>query len=172
MKIIVALYFVMLYITATTSYMKCCGGYGYGYGCATVPSVNAKHSLRPKVSLLAMSDRTPDRTEATATEGYLKKLSIQKIMNTNIANVIQYTDCDQINITSVYLNIDKVKGVYFAKDVKNVIFTLPYDLSDLYYYDKDIEMIYKVSNKTRINMKSLSRFVFQSFNNNIDGIMF
>lgn len=163
MKIIaVAFSFLMLYITATTSYMKC-GGSGYG-GFATVPSVNAKHSLRPKASLLAMSDGT--------TDGYLKKLSIQKIMNTNIANVIQYTECDQINITSVYLNIDKVKGVYFAKDVKNVIFTLPYDLSDLYYYDKNIEVIYKVSNKTRINMKSLSRFVFQSFNNNIDGIMF
>ena len=160
MKIIaVAFSFLMLYITATTSYMK-----GSGYGFATVPSMNAKHSLRPKVSLLAMSGET--------TDGYLKKLSIQKIMNTNIANVIQYTECDQINITSVYLNIDKVKGVYFAKDVKNVIFTLPYDLSDLYYYDKDIEVIYKVSNKTRINMKSLSRFVFQSFNNNIDGIMF
>lgn len=164
MKIIaVAFSFLMLYITATTSYMKC-GGSGYG-GVATLPSVNAKHSLRPKASrtVLAMSGET--------TEGYLKKLSIQKIMNTNIANVIQYTECDQINITSVYLNIDKVKGVYFAKDVKNVIFTLPYDLSDLYYYDKDIEVIYKVSNKTRINMKSLSRFVFQSFNNNIDGIM-
>lgn len=166
---VVAFSFVMLYITATTSYMNIKGYYG---------GVVAKNTRRPTVSapvstsLLAMSDRTPDRTEATATEGYLKKLSIQKIMNTNIANVIQYTDCDQINITSVYLNIDKVKGVYFAKDVKNVIFTLPYDLSDLYYYDKDIEVIYKVSNKTRINMKSLSRFVFQSFNNNIDGIMF
>ena len=163
MKIIaVAFSFLMLYITATTSYMKC-GGSGYG-GVATLPSVNAKHSLRPKASLLTMTGET--------TEGYLKKLSIQKIMNTNIANVIQYTECDQINITSVYLNIDKVKGVYFAKDVKNVIFTLPYDLSDLYYYDKDIEVIYKVSNKTRINMKGLDRFVFQSFNNNIDGIMF
>jgi hypothetical protein len=165
MKIIAAFSFLMLYITATTSYMKC-GGYG-GYGCygfATVPSVNARYSLRPKVSLLAMSDGT--------TDGYLKKLNIQHIMNTNVANVIKYTDCDQINITSVYLNIDKVKGVYFAKDVKNVIFTLPYDLSDLYYYDKNIEVIYKVSNKTRINMKGLDRFVFQSFNNNIDGIMF
>ena len=168
MKIIATtLSFLMLYITATTSYMKC-GGSGYG-GVATLPSVNAKHSLRrPKVSLLTMTGGTTGET----TDGYLKKLSIQKIMNTNIANVIQYTECDQINITSVYLNIDKVKGVYFAKDVKNVIFTLPYDLSDLYYYDKDIEVIYKVSNKTRINMKGLDRFVFQSFNNNIDGIMF
>jgi len=62
--------------------------------------------------------------------------------------------------------------VYFAKDVKNVIFTLPYDLSDLYYYDKDVEVIYKISNKTRINLKNINRFVFQNFNNNVDGILF
>ena len=77
---------------------------------------------------------------------------------------------EQINITSIYLNIDKVKGVYFAKDVKNVIFTLQDNLSDLYYYDgKDSNdpksgVIYKISNNTRINMKGLDRFVFQSFN--------
>lgn len=123
-------------------------------------------ALRPasQVSLLAKKE--------TGTDGYLKTLSIQKIMNTSITTVIKDTECDQINITSVYLNIDKVKAVYFAKDVKNVIFTLPTDLSDLYYYDKDAEVIYKISNKTRINMKSLNRFVFQSFNNNVDGILF
>lgn len=124
-------------------------------------------ALRPasQVSLFA-------KAKGTETDGYLKTLSIQKIMNTSITTVIRYTECDQINITSVYLNIDKVKAVYFAKDVKNVIFTLPSDLSDLYYYDKDAEVIYKISNKTRINMKSLNRFVFQSFNNNVDGILF
>jgi len=125
-------------------------------------------ALRPasQVSLLAKKET------GTGTDGYLKTLSIQKIMNTSITTVIKDTECDQINITSVYLNIDKVKAVYFAKDVKNVIFTLPTDLSDLYYYDKDAEVIYKISNKTRINMKSLNRFVFQSFNNNVDGILF
>uniref|UniRef100_A0A6C0LF73 Uncharacterized protein n=1 Tax=viral metagenome TaxID=1070528 RepID=A0A6C0LF73_9ZZZZ len=103
---------------------------------------------------------------------YLKTLSIRKIMNTNIINRVNETECDQINITSVYLNIDKVNAVYFAKNVKNVIFTSPYNLADLYYYDKDEEVIYKISNKTRINLKSIDRFVFQSFNNNIDGILF
>ena len=93
-------------------------------------------------------------------------------MNTNIVNRINETECDQINITSVYLNIDKVNAVYFAKDVRNVIFTLPYDLSDLYYYDMEVEVTYKISNKTRINLKNINRFVFQSFNNNIDGILF
>jgi len=132
-------------------------------------------ALRPasQVSLFAKAKGTGTGTGiGTGTDGYLKTLSIQKIMNTSITTVIRYTECDQINITSVYLNIDKVKAVYFAKDVKNVIFTLPSDLSDLYYYDKDAEVIYKISNKTRINMKSLNRFVFQSFNNNVDGILF
>lgn len=121
-------------------------------------------------------------------DGYLNNLNIQGFVNANISSIIKNTkyNCiqnipltgEQINITSIYLNIDKVKGVYFAKDVKNVIFTLPEILSDLYYYDcnggNDIKsgVIYKISNNTRINMKDLDRFVFQRFNNNIDGILF
>ena len=83
---------------------------------------------------------------------------------------------EQINISSIYLNLEKAKGVYFSKDVKNVIFTFPNDLSDLYYYDinnNDTKgVLYRVSNNTRINMKNLKKFVFQTFNNNIDGILF
>jgi hypothetical protein len=108
----------------------------------------------------------------------------QPLSNANISSIIKNTgsylihniplteEGDQLNISSIYLNIDKVNGVYFAKDVNNVIFTLPDKLSDLYYYNKNDGVIYKVSNKTRINMKSLQRFVFQSFNNNADGVLF
>lgn len=152
-KIIVSLF--MLCVATTTSFV------------ASRLPIFAKHSLRPaQVSQVSLCVKTEGTNE------YLKTLSIQKIMNTSITSRIKNTECEQINITSVYLNIDKVKAVYFAKDVKNVIFTLPYDLSDLYYYDKDAEIIYKISNKTRINMKNLNRFVFQSFNNNVDGILF
>jgi hypothetical protein len=82
---------------------------------------------------------------------------------------------DQINITSIYINIEKIKGVYFAKDANNVIFTLQDNLANLYYYDgsgSGGSGIYKISNNTRINMKGLSRFVIQSFNNDVDGILF
>jgi hypothetical protein len=152
-KIIVSLF--MLCIATTTSFV------------ASRLPIFAKYSLRPsQVSHVSLCVKTEGTNE------YLKTLSIQKIMNTSITCRIKNTECEQINITSVYLNIDKVNAVYFAKDVKNVIFTLPYDLSDLYYYDKDAEIIYKISNKTRINMKNLNRFVFQSFNNNVDGILF
>lgn len=107
------------------------------------------------------------------------------LSNANITSIIKNTgsfsvhnipltaECEQLNISSIYLNIDKVKGVYFAKDVKNIIFTSLDNLSDLYYYDRNGGgNIYKVSNKTRINMKDIQRFVFQSFNNNVDGILF
>ena len=152
-KIIVSLF--MLCVATTTSFV------------ASRLPIFARHSLRPaQISRVSLCVKTEGTNE------YLKTLSIQKIMNTSITSRIKNTECEQINITSVYLNIDKVKAVYFAKDVKNVIFTLPYDLSDLYYYDKDAEIIYKISNKTRINMKNLNRFVFQSFNNNVDGILF
>jgi hypothetical protein len=157
-KIFVSLF--MLCVATTTSFV------------ASRLPIFARHSLRPaQVSQVSLCVKT-DGTKGTGTNEYLKTLSIQKIMNTSITSRIKNTECEQINITSVYLNIDKVKAVYFAKDVKNVIFTLPYDLSDLYYYDKDAEIIYKISNKTRINMKNLNRFVFQSFNNNVDGILF
>jgi hypothetical protein len=86
------------------------------------------------------------------------------------------TTGESIEISSIYLNIDKVKGVYFSKDVKNVIFTFPENLSELYYYDASDNsskgQIYKISNNTRIQMKNLKKFVLQSFNNNIDGIIF
>jgi hypothetical protein len=133
------------------------------------PTTYSLRSSQPAshISLYAKKSNTEG-----GTDGLVKTLSIHKIMNTNIANRINETECDQINITSVYLNIDKVNAVYFAKDVKNVIFTLPYDLSDLYYYDKEVEVIYKISNKTKINLKNINRFVFQSFNNNVDGILF
>ncbi len=126
----------------------------------------------------------------------LTKMSLKtdKYINTNFTNIIKTHEYyitqplkkdglqnlpstgDQINISSIYLNIDKVKGVYFSKDVKNIIFTFPDNLSELYYYDvtnnENNETKYKISNDTRINMKNLKRFVLQSFNNNIDGILF
>ena len=120
------------------------------------------------------------------TDGYLNNLNLPKYVNTSLSSLnLTKSDYyknmpntgDNITITSIYLNIDKMKGVYFSKDVKNVIFTFPENLSELYYYDADSNVdnkgiIYKVSNNTRINMKSLKKFVFQSFNNNIDGIIF
>jgi hypothetical protein len=164
MKVILP--FLMLYITATTSYMN---------GVCWTSTMNmVKQTVKPTYSLRSSqpASHTSLYAKKSNTDGLVNTLSIHKIMNTNIANRINETECDQINITSVYLNIDKVNAVYFAKDVKNVIFTLPYDLSDLYYYDKEVEVIYKISNKTRINLKSINRFVFQSFNNNVDGILF
>jgi hypothetical protein len=108
-------------------------------------------------------------------------LKIQRYSKENISSIIKnfsyYNTVDdipltgdQINITSIYLNIEKVKGVYFANDANNVIFTLQDNLANLYYYGDN--SIYKISNKTRINMKAIDRFVFQSFNNDADGILF
>ena len=181
----------MLYISATTSYIKAI-------------SIAPKYSLRnlslnnnmrllktKKLARLSMASGTTGATGGTAggtaggADGYLNNINIHQFVNANIiknnkyycVNNIPLTG-EQINITSIYLNIDKIKGVYFAKDVKNVIFTLPENLSDLYYYDADTVndgdngTIYKISNRTRINLKNLDRFVFQRFNNNIDGILF
>jgi hypothetical protein len=137
----------------------------------------------------ASSDSSDSSDSSTSTE----PLKIQRYSKENISSIIKnfsyYNTLDdipltgdQINITSIYLNIEKVKGVYFAKDANNVIFTLQDNLRNLYYYGgggsdakasgSDGSRIYKISNKTRINMKAIDRFVFQSFNNDADGILF
>jgi hypothetical protein len=120
-------------------------------------------------------------TKMAMTDGYLNKLNIQQYVSANISKTnIRLIDMplttENINISSIYLNIDKVKGVYFSRDVNNVIFTFPEKLTDLYYYDVNNTDtkggLYRVSNNTRINMKNLKKFVLQSFNNNVDGILF
>lgn len=150
-----------LYFSATTSYIKS----------ITIPSLMLKYKPLSKLTKMAM------------TEGYLNKLNILHYVNksiidpkTNIKMLNMPSTAENINISSIYLNIDKMKGVYFSKNVNNVIFTFPDNLSDLYYYDVNNNDtkggLYKVSNNTRINMKNIKRFVFQNFNNNIDGILF
>ncbi len=161
------IFLLILYVEITTSYIK---------------SVSLLHLMTPLSSKLQskkitrMSLKTDKYINANISSSIktheyyitqpLKKDGLQNLPSTG----------DQINISSIYLNIEKVKGVYFSKDVKNIIFTFPNNLSELYYYDiknnDNNGTIYKISNDTRINMKNLKKFVLQSFNNNIDGILF
>ena len=160
------IFFLIFYVELTTSYIN-------------------------SISLLPL--RTPLSNKLQSNKLTKMSLKTDKYINTNFSSIIKTPDyyiinplkkeglqnlpstSDQINISSIYLNIDKVKGVYFSKDVKNIIFTFPNNLSEIYYYDVNSDnngTIYKISNNTRINMKNLTRFVLQSFNNNIDGILF
>lgn len=162
-----------LYFTVTTSYVTT----------SYVTSLSSLYQHQPHAPMLKKL------TKMAMTEGYVniqQYLNLSQIIKENEQYIIDRpgnirlftlpsTD-KQINISSLYLNLDKAKGVYFSKDVKNVIFTFSNDLSDLYYYNINYNdtkgTLYKVSNNTHINMKNLQRVVFQSFNNNIDGILF
>jgi hypothetical protein len=139
---------------------------------------------QPLPSLLQPMTKEGNNSSSHAAREPLK---IQRYSKDNISSIIKNFSYykklddipltgDQINITSIYINIEKVKGVYFANDANNVIFTLQDNLRNLYYYGDDAKAsgssIYKISNKTRINMKAIDRFVFQSFNNDADGILF
>lgn len=159
------IFLLILYVELTASYIK-------------------SISLSPLYSPLSRNLRSNKLTKMSLQIDEYIKTNISSIIKTpNITNFINkgglqnlpYTK-DQINISSIYLNLDKVKGVYFSKDVNNIIFTFPDNLSELYYYEFKIQnnegIIYKISNNTRINMKNLKKFVLQSFNNNIDGILF
>ena len=175
---------IALYFTVSTSYVST----------SYINSLSSLYQHKPQLLTSKTSNKLNKLTNMRMSEEYL---NIQQYVNDNNANFsrsiketdqhiidprinIKFVDMPltdkQINISSIYLNLEKAQGVYFSKDVKNVIFTFPNDLSDLYYYDvnnNDTKSeLYKVSNNTRINMKNLKRFVFQSFNNNIDGILF
>ena len=133
------------------------------------------------LSLLSLPMKKETNNTTSLAASSTDNLKIQRYSKENISTIIKnfsyYNTLDdipftgdQINITTIYLNIEKVKGVYFAKDANNVIFTLQDNLANLYYYCDG--GIYKISNNTRINMKAIDRFVFQSFNNDADGILF
>lgn len=158
-------FLLFLYVGMTTSYIK---------SISLLPLYTPLSSKLQSNKLTRMSlqmDKCTNISSIIKTSEYyitnpLKKEGLQNLPYTS----------DQINISSIYLNIDKVKGVYFSKDVKNIILTFPDNLSDLYYYDVNNNdkntRLYRISNNTRINMKNLQKFTIQSFNNSIDGILF
>uniref|UniRef100_A0A6C0K9Y5 Uncharacterized protein n=1 Tax=viral metagenome TaxID=1070528 RepID=A0A6C0K9Y5_9ZZZZ len=148
---------------------------------ASLEEPEVSSSLTPPLTLPMTKEN--NNTSGKSQDTSSNNLKIQRYSKENISSIIKnfsyYNTLDdipltgdQINITSIYINIEKVKGVYFSKDANNVIFTLQDNLANLYYYDGGDGGIYKISNNTRINMKGLSRFVFQSFNNDVDGILF
>lgn len=183
---IVILSLTMIYISVTTSYTS----YARSLASNTLPYKQG--SLRYHTASAASAKREiPKLTRMAMTEGgegYFNNLNLPLYLNTSLSSLnltkSDYymnmpTTGENIEISSIYLNIDKVKGVYFSKDVKNVIFTFPENLSEIYYYNianvtdnSSKGVIYKISNNTRIHMKNLKKFVLQSFNNNIDGIIF
>lgn len=159
------IFFLILYVEMTTSYIK---------RISFLPLYTPLSSKLQSNKLTKMSLQM-DKYIITNFTNIIKNPNITNLINKEGLQNLPSTS-DQINISSIYLNIDKVKGVYFSKDAKNIIFTFPDNLSELYYYDVNSNEIngtkYKIANNTRINMKNLKKFVLQSFNNNIDGILF
>jgi hypothetical protein len=170
---------ISLYFAVSTSYVS-----------------TSLYQFKPQLLTLKTSNKLNKLSKLTNMRMSEEYLNIQQYVNnnTNISQSIKETKQylidsriniklldmpsidEQINISSIYLNLENAKGLYFSKDVKNLIFTFTNDLSDLYYYNinnNDTKgVLYRISNNTRINMKNLKKFVFQTFNNNIDGILF
>jgi hypothetical protein len=185
---IVILSLTMIYISVATSYTSYTRNLSTKLQLAMNTPPYKQGSLRYHTSTAGLAKRKLSKltrmTMADGDGGYFNlilPLYLNSSMSSlNLTKSDYYTNMPttgkSIEISSIYLNIDKVKGVYFSKDVKNVIFTFPENLSELYYYDASDNnskgQIYKISNNTRIQMKNLKKFVLQSFNNNIDGIIF
>lgn len=173
MRCIFIVSLLALYFSVSTSYIRSITSITSIASITKIPGailpLMLKHKPLSKLTKMAMAD------------GYLNKLNIQQYVSANISKTnIRLIDmpltAENINVSSIYLNIDKVKGVYFSRDVNNVIFTFPEKITDIYYYDVNNTdtkgVLYRVSNNTRINMKNIKKFVFQSFNNDVDGILF
>ena len=147
---------VSLYISSTASYITLHEGVLGISGLSRISSspipitknTNTQQRLRSsnKLTINAMSDVNTSPSQQPPPPLPPPQLPLS---NANITSIIKNTgsfsvhnipltaECEQLNISSIYLNIDKVKGVYFAKDVKNIIFTSLDNFSDLYYYDRN-----------------------------------
>ena len=101
MKVILPfLPFLLLYITSTTSYIN--GVFWTNTANPATPVSNANlvkqtYSLRSPTQHASLTSIYAKNSNAGGeTDGYLKTLSIHRIMNTNIVNRINETECDQI----------------------------------------------------------------------------
>lgn len=114
-------------------------------------------------------------TQLSMSNNYLNQLqesakvpihNMNKLMTSNLPQTTE----KQINATSVYVNVYKMHTIFFNRNSRSIIFSLPRELTDLYYYNNDT--LYKVSENTKISMANIKHFVVTELDNNIDSILF
>ena len=109
-------------------------------------------------------------------ENYLNRLqeNTKPPIKNNIADLLktapeQTTDA-QLNVTSIYVNIYKMQSIFFNRNSRSIMFSLPRELTELYYYKNDT--LYKVSDNTKISMANVKHFVVTELDNSIDSLLF
>ena len=81
-----------------------------------------------------------------------------------------YTDVEQIQVDSIFLNIYKLDNIFFNRNSKNVMFQLRHKMENLYYVKNG--QVQKIAEGTKISSKGLKKFVVAEMNTDIDVIMY
>ena len=126
---------------------------------------------------LPLHNNKPKRcTKMSMSENYLNRLqeNTKPPIKNNIADLLktapeQTTDA-QLNVTSIYVNIYKMQSIFFNRNSRSIMFSLPRELTELYYYKNDT--LYKVSDNTKISMANVKHFVVTELDNSIDSLLF
>ena len=131
------------------------------YSISTSHSYIYKYMLRPKSNIIKMS----------MSENYLNNLpsSIKRPENT-FKFTSEYTNQTNIDINTMYINVNKVSSVFFNPKSKSIMFMLDSELNDLYYNDNNTN--FKLSNKTKVSLKQMKNFVITDMDKLVDGILY
>jgi hypothetical protein len=87
----------------------------------------------------------------------------------NLIFSAQPTNHTEIQVSTMYVNINKVNSLFFKRDSKSIMFMLEKELQDIYYCNDN--KLYKVTDKTKIISKTMKNFVMTEMSPNIDTLI-
>ena len=118
------------------------------------------------------------RTRMSLSDNYLTNIASQNnkasltINSDDLNNLIfsaQPTNHTEIQVSTMYVNINKVNSLFFKRDSKSIMFMLEKELQDIYYCNDN--KLYKVTDKTKIISKTMKNFVMTEMSPNIDTLI-
>jgi len=130
------------------------------YCLSTTHSYNHIPFLRPKNNIISMS----------MSESYLNNLPTSIKKPQTLKPTSEYTNATQVDITTMYININKVSSVFFNPKSKSVMFMFDTELEDLYYHDNSTT--FKLSDKTKVSLKQMKNFIITDIDKLVDGILY
>jgi hypothetical protein len=142
---------------------------------ATIPSL--AFSFMPSSIMLPPTLRHT-RTQMSMSENYLTNIATQNnkaslsINSEDLNNLIfsaQPTNQTEIQVNTMYVNINKVNSFFCKRDTKSIMFMLDKELQDIYYCNDN--KLYKVSDKTKITSTKMKNFVMTEMSPNIDTLI-
>jgi len=104
-----------------------------------------------------------------ATQNNKASLTINSEDLNNLIFSAQPTNQTEIQVNTMYVNINKVNSFFCKRDTKSIMFMLDKELQDIYYCNDN--KLYKVSDKTKITSTKMKNFVMTEMSPNIDTLI-